>query len=335
MPAKRNAIHVVVVDDDRRIHQALEDLFALSGYVVRGAYNGEEALDDLQRRPAAALITELALPGLDGLTLIRQARQLDPSLATLVLTAAPSARAASRALRAGCDDFLIKHADSITHLRDAVKRAIRRRARQAETERLLAEMAELNEVFLKNMVALQKENLDLEARLTPPTMASARWRVLVVDDDPSIVRLLQAALEGEPAIEVTGVYSGGEAERALEASGPFDLVMTDKNLGDANGVELVQRITEETPDTAVLLMTGFATLDSAVQAMDHGAVAYLRKPFDDIDVVLQKVREVRERQRESRKRTDYLHEFKRRNSDFIGRYQLIKTKLLTLQRESS
>lgn len=324
---------ILVVDDDPRVLRACEAAFAPLGYPVRTARNAEDALDDMRQRPAGALITELALPGMDGLTLIHSARRIDPQIAAIVLTGHPSARTASRALRMGVDDYLIKDADSMGHLRRAVPRALRRRAHEAETARLLTDLAALNEEFLQSIVELQAANLQLEDRLRPPTSEEGQLRVLVIDDDAPVVAVLETLLNSQPGMRVTGVTSAEEARAELEA-GRFDLVMADKNLGDADGVDLIGEIHARWPETAVVLMTGYATLESAVAALEHGAVAYLRKPFDDLDAVLDRVAEVRRRIEEDRRRRRYLHTLRERNADFLARYRLIKNKLLTLQRES-
>ncbi len=322
---------LLVVDDDGRVLRACEELFSPAGYVVRTARTAEDALDELKRRPPSALVTEVALPGMDGLTLVRRARQGAPSLAVIVLTAHPSALTASRALRLGVDDYLIKHADSMGHLRRAVPRALQRRSHQAETSRLLAELADLNEEFLRSIVALEKANLELQGRLARPAPADD-FRILVIDDDLKIVALVEALLNSQAGLRVTGVTSGAEARAELDRQ-RFDLVMVDKNLGDADGVALIADIHRRFPTTAVLLMTAFATLESAMAAIRHGAVAYLEKPFADLGAVVDRVLDVKRKVEEDREQREYVHSLKTRHSDFLARYRLIKTKLLTLQRE--
>lgn len=327
---------ILVVDEDSRTHSTCIELFERSGFELRTATAGAEALEEVRLRPPDALITELALEGVDGLTLIHHARAVHPHMAIVVLTAEPSAASAARAIRLRVDDYVIKHADSVAHLRQTVRHALRRRARESEVERLLEELTELNEQFLANMAELQRANLELEERLRPPPAESEdgeTWRVLVVDDDVAIAALLETLLRSQ-GFEVEGANSGAEARRLFRTR-RFDLALMDKNLGDANGVELIREIHEVNPDTRVLLMTGYATLDSAVEALHHGAVGYLRKPFEDLGVVLGRVDEVLEQLREERARHRYLHAFRTRHADFLARYRLLKTKLVTLQKSRS
>jgi DNA-binding NtrC family response regulator len=92
------------------------------------------------------------------------------------------------------------------------------------------------------------------------------------------VAVLEALLRSQPGIDVTGLTHGAEARLAL-ANEVFDLVLTDVQLGDDNGVDLAAWIHENRPSTAVALMTGFATVDSAVAAIREGVIGYLQKPF--------------------------------------------------------
>ncbi len=322
---------LLVVDADRRMHQACESLFSAAGIVVRGVSTGEEALEEMRRNPPVALVTELWLPGMDGLTLLRQVRRERPALPLLVCTGAPSAAAASQAIRLGADDFVIKKRDTATHLRAAVRKAVARRARLAETERLLGELAELNDRFLEAMVELQRQNMELRTRSDALQSMRDGLRVMIVDDDPSIVAVLEALLHSQPDIQIVTANSGQEA-RAILAREAFDLLLTDLQLGDDNGVELATWLHKHHPSTAVVLMTGYATVDSVVAAIQHGVVGYLQKPFRDLDEVLGKVLEVKDKLQIERKEAAYHRAFQARNADFMARYRLIKTKLSTLQR---
>lgn len=321
---------VLVVDDDPRVGRACADLLGRT-FEVTTVGSGKEAVQHLRRQPPDAVITELELPGLDGLTLMRLIRRDHPDIATLILTEVPSARSASRALRLGVDDYIIKGADSASQLRQALRRAMQTRARDAEVRRLLVELTDLNEAFLDEMATLQKANLELEARLQAPHARQGAWRMLVIDDEAPTVALLQDLLQAQ-GFDVDGAGSGAEA-RTLFNERRYDLVLTDKNLGDANGVDLIEEIHAVHPETRVLLMTGFATVESAVDAMHLGAVGYLRKPFRDLEQVIERVDEALDEIKDERERAQYNYEIRSRNAEFVNRFKLLKTKLMTVQRE--
>jgi two-component system response regulator HydG len=121
--------------------------------------------------------------------------------------------------------------------------------------------------------------------------------VIIVDDDPAILRLVHRVLAGA-GIANRSFGSANEALEAMEASevGP-ELVLTDLHLGATSGMHLLQRVRAGWPDAAVVLMTGGATVASAVEAMRLGAYDYLVKPFTPPDVLVTTVARALERQR--------------------------------------
>lgn len=101
-------------------------------------------------------------------------------------------------------------------------------------------------------------------------------RVLVVEDEP-VTRLM---LEGRLRAAGYAVQSApsGESALSLLAGGGFALLLTDLYLEVMDGVDLMARARAVDPDLKMIILTGGATVDSAIAAMDHGAHAYLRKP---------------------------------------------------------
>jgi two-component system NtrC family response regulator len=108
-------------------------------------------------------------------------------------------------------------------------------------------------------------------------------RILVVDDDRGIRSFVAMALVRE-GFDATGVATGEEA-LALVADGSFDAVLTDLRLEGMDGIELLRRLKTQAPALPVLLMTGYGTIENAVEAMSFGASNYLRKPFGPTDLV--------------------------------------------------
>jgi two-component system NtrC family response regulator len=102
-------------------------------------------------------------------------------------------------------------------------------------------------------------------------------RLLIVEDDPGLRQVLQIQLEREGYL-AQSVASAEEALPILEKV-PHDLVITDLNLPGASGIELLKRVRTVDPQTAVIVMTAFATVETAVQAMKEGAYDYITKPI--------------------------------------------------------
>jgi two-component system response regulator AtoC len=108
-------------------------------------------------------------------------------------------------------------------------------------------------------------------------------RVLVVDDKENIRKLLGRIL-GE-TYEVEMAEDGARAI-ALLAARPFDAIVTDLRMPGADGFEVLRAAKARSPETEVIMMTAYATVPDAVEAMKQGAFDYLAKPFDPDDAAL-------------------------------------------------
>ena len=102
-------------------------------------------------------------------------------------------------------------------------------------------------------------------------------KVLVVDDEPVVTDSCQRILSRE-GLHVDIAQSGREGlDRALGAH--FDVVVTDLRMPDLDGMDLVRRLAAERPGTALVVITGYGAIPSAVEAMKLGVVDYIEKPF--------------------------------------------------------
>ena len=113
-------------------------------------------------------------------------------------------------------------------------------------------------------------------------------KILVVDDDTTFCIMLKNWL-GKRGFEVENAFSYKEAVKKLDKE-TFDLVLTDLRLPDKDGIDLLRLIKEKTPETQVLLMTGYADIQTAVTAMKLGAFDYVAKPVIP-DEILKKLQE--------------------------------------------
>jgi len=119
-------------------------------------------------------------------------------------------------------------------------------------------------------------------------------QVLVIDDDAGMRSTLFDILE-ETGYEVRGYGKGGEALDWLKRN-PFDVVIVDIKLPDMDGMKLLEQIKLINPESAVVIITGYASVESAVEAMKEGAYAYTIKPFniDELRTIVKKaVRSIR------------------------------------------
>lgn len=107
-------------------------------------------------------------------------------------------------------------------------------------------------------------------------------RVLIIDDDVEVGNFFRFFLEDEKGYRVTVANSGHEARDALRTSF-FDLALVDLKLPDVNGIELLKEIKIINSRCEVVIMTGYSTVKSAVEAIKLGAYDYLDKPFNELD----------------------------------------------------
>ena len=121
-----------------------------------------------------------------------------------------------------------------------------------------------------------------------------RFHILVVDDEP-VQREMVSGFLKKQGFEVIAADS---AERALELfrQDAFDLVLTDQKMANMSGLELLQAVHTINPETPVILITAFGTIEAAVDALKQGAIDYLTKPLN-LDELLYRIRQVSDRYR--------------------------------------
>jgi NtrC-family two-component system response regulator AlgB len=132
-------------------------------------------------------------------------------------------------------------------------------------------------------------------------------RVLIVDDEPNIRRTLRAALEasGHTLMEAA---TRTEAVRAVERSA-YDVALVDLKLGPESGLELLEPLLGQLPRLAIIVITAYASVDTAVEAMRRGAFDYLPKPFTPAQVraVLERVARLKGLRDRVADLEDYVH----------------------------
>jgi len=117
--------------------------------------------------------------------------------------------------------------------------------------------------------------------------------LLVVDDDPVTINLLEEVLSKE-GYEVTTALSGEEAI-ALGMENVFDMIITDVRMGEKDGIEVLRSFKKVSPETTVVVITAFGSIENAIEAIREGAFDYISKPFklEEIKLTVQRALEQR------------------------------------------
>jgi len=109
--------------------------------------------------------------------------------------------------------------------------------------------------------------------------------ILVVDDDQNLIELVGLKLQGA-GYGITSAVNGAEALKAAREF-VFDLCVLDLRLADQDGISLMRELHTIMPDVRVIILTGYGSVESAVEAMQEGAYSYLTKPFNTQELLLQ------------------------------------------------
>ncbi|HJR78125.1 MAG TPA: sigma-54 dependent transcriptional regulator [Nitrospiraceae bacterium] len=118
--------------------------------------------------------------------------------------------------------------------------------------------------------------------------------LLIVEDEERMRRLFELVLK--PAgYDLALAGSGADAVRLIQEPSPFDLIITDLQLGPVSGMEVLEAAKQHMPDVPVLIITGYGTVKSAVEAMQKGAYDYISKPVDneELKIIISRALQVR------------------------------------------
>lgn len=157
--SESDIIRVLVVDDEESMRRFLQILLEKEGYAVVCASSGDEAVQRIEAEPFDVLITDLKMPGMNGVALLEKARELDPSLPVVILTAYGSDAAAIEAMEKGAFQFVekkakndelalvVRNALNMRHLREE-NQVLKRQLKKSHTERkIVGTSDEMQRVF--------------------------------------------------------------------------------------------------------------------------------------------------------------------------------------------
>ncbi len=163
----------------------------------------------------------------------------------------------------------------------------------------------------------------------PSDAAASPVHLLIVDDEPVILQILQAVFEDEP-YRLTAVGTGKEARQVIETQG-CDVLITDKNLPDVSGMELLRLAKNAQPLCEVILITGYASLDTAIAAVELDAFDYVLKPLDNVFDIRAKVRRALEKRQMQTENLRLLEDLQAKNAELrasLADARLLRSELI-------
>src|SRR5262249_43989283 len=132
--------------------------------------------------------------------------------------------------------------------------------------------------------SIKKTCFNEDEEMSKQTEVVNKSKILVVDDDSSVLEVTEFHLKSE-GYEVTTTESGEEGAR-LAMQGLFDLVLTDLQLPDLDGLEILKRLKESRPDLPVIMISGYGSDRKAHEATREGAFYFIQKPIKYDELLL-------------------------------------------------
>src|SRR4030042_6125044 len=141
--------HVLVVDDEADVLDMCINVLSMQGYQVRGVHSGFDAVEENKKHKFDLLLTDIKMPGIDGLQTFRAVKEHNPDIVGVAITGYGAMETAIEALKLGMDDFLLKPF-SLDELSAAISKALPKKRLQRENPSLkaLIPLFELSQAFM-------------------------------------------------------------------------------------------------------------------------------------------------------------------------------------------
>ncbi|HLD29060.1 MAG TPA: response regulator, partial [bacterium] len=234
---------ILLIDDEIETLQAVGAILETSGYYVVGVATGREAIEKIKAEDFDLAIIDYVLPDIDGLQVAEELKKLKPSMSMVILTGKPSVDVAVKAMKSGIGDYVTKPIN-----RDS-------------------------------FLAIISKNIKTQKGLEPEGERTGLGaRLLLVDDEPEILKTLSEILKSE-GFRISTADKGAEAVARLREE-DIDLVILDYKMPDMNGLEVAAKIKEMKSGLPIVMLTGAPSVELAVQAMKGGINDFLTKPVD-------------------------------------------------------
>ena len=284
---------------------------------------------------AGADIEELTLQ----MARLRGIREALAGIEPVVVTTDAGANMILACFRAGAGDVVDLGLEGTTQVRQVVARVGARQAERLNKQAQLGSLRAMVEELLRDLVRTERRAIDVEEKLarrerrtTGELVATVDQNpdrqavVVIVEDDLEVADLLVDQLE-HVGVSTYAYSSGEEAVREVEslvAGGTwFDLALIDMRLPGIDGIETIRRLRAARPMLWAFLMTGYSDPQTAATAADLGVVGFVRKPFDDIQQLVVRIRDLARESMQRAREQLYLRRIKERHERVLLQYRML------------
>ncbi len=249
------ALNLLIVEDDEVVQETYRRIIdkARRNVTLTMTSSGHDAIELVRTQPYDGVILDLLLPGMSGIEVLARIREQNQTIPIIVSTTMDTPEVRHKTERHGVTDFVGKDRELATQLLKVIDRTLGTGTDSAA------------------------------AASTSPSVSPSpirHKRLLVVDDEPVVHQTIDRIYRDD-GLEIGHAYSVAEA--LAEIHNGYSVVLSDIRMPDMDGLQLLRNLKRLDPSIEVVLMTGYASIETAMKASRYGALDYLTKPFTDLN----------------------------------------------------
>jgi len=257
---KEVKIKLLMVDDEEEFLVSSSRALSRRGFDVDVALNGVTALELIDKQKFDVVVLDVKMPDIDGIEVYRQIREKLPDMPVVLLTGHSSIDDAFQTAKDGIADYLTKPID-IDKLAEVIHQAISTAELRIKEKNMISKSPEFDEVI----------------------------KVMLIDDETDFLESMKKVLQRRK-MEIVTAENGPDALSVLKEN-LVDVAVVDIKMQGMDGLEVLKRIKHNFPSIEVILLTGYPTVETAMEGIKLGANEYLKKP-PDVDELAATIRKL-------------------------------------------
>src|SRR3989338_8393198 len=251
---------ILIIDDEVKIAEGLKEMLSSWGYYAECFFSGLKGVAFLQSEQVDLVITDLRMPDIDGIKLLKRIKEVSPGIKIIVLSGSLGEI-------------------SVTELNQlSIYKLLEKPISKKDIQSAVREALGIPESMTESKI--EKQAVESVANIAVEKESGGRFSkgdILVVDDNEDLAITMKNLL----SFKSYNVTTASDGRIALEKikSQKFDLILMDIHMPNMNGIEAVKHIKAINPDSFIVMMTGEAGDEEVEKDIKEGGYAVLRKPF--------------------------------------------------------